>query len=265
MVYSYAWGTLFNPGNADDFFSSCTPQVTIKKARGFNRANAWLLSELSRLIYVRGGNVTNNKLQTATRNRFLHKVGLNEHWFFNGKHIQCAVIGTLPEHKHPFSVLVFRGTQGTISNWLFNLSTALSAWPAGGQVHKGFKLLLMEAWEEIQLQLEKISGPLYYTGHSLGGALAVLAASLKEPEAVYTFGSPRIGNPEFVRKTKHLNIYRVVNQRDIVATVPPIPGILHVGKPHQLANSKEFDSRRCWFEAPGFLADHSPSNYTVQL
>lgn len=265
MGYSYAWGTLFNPGKAVDFFPLCSSQVTVKKASGFNRANAWLFSELSRLIYVRGGNESNNELQTATRNRFLHKVGLNECWFYNGKHVQCAIIGTLPEHKQPFTVLVFRGTQGTISNWLFNLSTALSDWPAGGQVHKGFKLLLMEAWEEIQFQLEKISGPLYYTGHSLGGALAVLTASLKRPEAVYTFGSPRIGNPEFVERTKPLHIYRVVNPRDIVAGIPPIHGMLHVGTPHWLANSKEYDSRRSWFEAPGFLADHSPSNYTVQI
>jgi hypothetical protein len=265
MVYSYAWKTLFNPGNAVDFFPLCSSQVTVKTASGFNRANAWLFSELSRLLYVRGDNVTSNELQTASRNRFLHKVGLDERWFYNGKHIQCAIIGTFPEHKQPFSVLVFRGTQGTISNWLFNLTTVLSAWPAGGQVHKGFKLILTEAWNEILLHLEKISGPLYYTGHSLGGALAVLAASLKEPEAVYTFGSPRIGNSEFVRKTNHLNIFRVVNRRDIVAGIPPIPGILHVGKPHWLANSREFDSQRCWFEAPGFLADHSPSNYTVQI
>lgn len=265
MGYSYAWGTLFNPGNAVDFFQLCSSQVTVNKASGFNRANAWLFSELSRLIYLRGGNETNDALQTAARNRFLHQVGLSECWFYNGKHIQCSIITTLPEHKQPFTVLVFRGTQGTISNWLFNLSTALTAWPAGGQVHKGFSLLLMEAWEEIQFQLKKISGPLYYTGHSLGGALAVLTASLKKPDAVYTFGSPRIGNHEFVERTKHLHIYRVVNPRDIVAGISPIPGMLHVGATHWLANSKEFDSRRSWFEAPGFLADHSPSNYTVQI
>jgi hypothetical protein len=265
MGYSYAWGTLFNPGNAVDFFPLCSSQVTVKKAVGFDRANAWLFSELSRLMYVRGSNETNTELQTAARNRYLHEVGLNECWFYNGKHVQCAIIATLPEHKQPFTVLVFRGTQGTISTWLFNLSTALSAWPAGGQVHNGFKLLLTEAWEEIQFQLEKISGPLFYTGHSLGGALAVLTASLKKPEAVYTFGSPRIGNSEFVEKTKHLRIYRVVNPRDIVAGIPPMPGILHAGTPHWLANSKEFDSRRSWFEAPGFLADNSPFNYTGQL
>jgi hypothetical protein len=265
MVYSYAWGAIFSPGKSGDFFPARPPQPFEINAPGFSRANAWWLSELSRLIYVRGDDDCDIDCQTAIRNDFLKKVGLNERWFYNGKHVQCAIIGTLPEHRQRFSILVFRGTQGNITNWLFNLSTTLSAWPSGGCVHKGFKLLLMEAWEEIRQQLENTSEPLYYTGHSLGGALAVLAASLKKPEAVYTFGSPRMGNSEFVNSTKNINIYRVVNPRDIVAGVPPIPGILHVGTPHFLTSPNVADSQRSWFEAPGFLADHSPSNYTVQL
>ncbi len=266
MVYSYSWNAILNPGNASDFFQAANPQPFEVDKPGFSQMNAWWLSELSRLIYVKGDNDLVGKYQTTTRNHFLHKVGLDERWFYNGKHIQCTIVSTLTGHDgKPFSVLVFRGTQGGISNWLFNLSTALSPWPSGGYVHKGFKLVLMEAWEEIQQQLKGLSEPLYYTGHSLGGALAVLAASLTNPEAVYSFGSPRMGNSDFVNSTKHLNIYRVVNPRDIVACVPPIPGILHAGEPHCLPDSKASECHRSWFEAPGFLADHSPSNYTGRL
>jgi hypothetical protein len=74
-----------------------------------------------------------------------------------------------------------------------------------------------------------------------------------------------MGNSDFVQVTNHIKIYRVVNPRDIVTVVPPIPGIEHVGEPQFLSNAKALDSQRSWFEAPGFLADHSPSNYSVQL
>jgi triacylglycerol lipase len=265
MAYSYAWKEIFSPGKAMDFFQASNSHPFEIHTTEFCRANAWWLSELSRLIYVKGDNEIDIEHQTASRNHFLHKIGLEERWFYNGKHVQCAIIGTLAGHGKRFSVLVFRGTQGRISNWLFNLSTTLSPWPSGGNVHKGFKLLLLEAWGEIVHHLSGLPEPVYYAGHSLGGALAVLAASLKKPEAVYTFGSPRIGNCDFVNSIKHINIYRVVNPRDIVAGVPPVPGVMHVGQPQYLSNSKASTSQRSWFEAPGFLADHSPSNYTVQL
>ncbi len=265
MAYSYAWKEVFNPGDAKDFFQAANLHPFAIDASEFSRANAWWLSELSRLIYVKGEGEIELKHQTDIRNRFLQKIGLQEHWFYNGEHVQCAIIGTMPCHGKEFSVLVFRGTQGRFSNWVFNLATALSPWPSGGYVHSGFKMLLMEAWDAIEPQLGHLVGPMYYTGHSLGGVLAILAASLKKPAAVYTFGSPRMGNSQFIESTRHIDIYRVVNPRDIVACVPPIPGIMHVGEPHYLTNSKTSDSQRCWFDAPGFLADHSPANYSVQL
>ena len=265
MAYSYAWNNIFNPGKAKDFFQVSTPPPFELDKTQFSRANAWWLSEFSRLIYLKGDDEADLIQQTRSRNLFLHKIGMEERWFYNGKYVQCVIIGTLPGHGKPFSVLVFRGTQGRISNWFFNLNTTLSPWLSGGSVHKGFKLLLMDAWGEIEWQLNKLSEPVYYAGHSLGGALAVLAASLKKPEAVYTFGSPRIGNSDFVRTTKHLNIYRVVNPKDIVAGVISIPGIMHVGEAQYLTAPKITNSQRSWFEAPAFLADHSPSNYTVGL
>jgi len=265
MAYSYAWRSVFNPGRAVDFFPENNQQQFETEKADFSRTNAWWLSELSRLIYLKSGDQNNIQDQTATRNLFLHKIGLEERWFYNGRHVQCAIIGTLAGAEKKFSVLVFRGTQGGISSWYFNLNMRLSPWPSGGKVHKGFKLLLIEAWEEIQQNLDLISEPVYYTGHSLGGALAVLAASLKRPEAVYTFGSPRIGNFDFVNSTEEINIYRVFTTNDIVVGVPPFPGIRHVGIPYTLSGSKEPDVQRSLFEAPGFLADHSPLNYTFQL
>lgn len=265
MPYSYAWGPIFSPGNAVDFFSENNPQPFKTETQEFSRDNAWWLSELSRLIYLKGSDKFDMDHQTAARNYFLGKIGLEEHWFYNGRHVQCTIVGTPPGTEKCFSVLVFRGTQGRISNWLFNLTTGLSSWPSGGNVHKGFKLLILEAWEEIKQHLDSIPTPVFYTGHSLGGALAVLAASLKKPAAVYTFGAPRIGDSDFINATKAINIYRVASARDIVPGIRPFSDLQHAGQSHCLPRLKASDTQRSWFEAPGFLADHSPLNYTVQL
>ena len=65
--------------------------------------------------------------------------------------------------------------------------------------------------------------PLFITGHSLGGALALLATKLVASNmngACYTFGAPRIGNYEFFRFIK-TPVYRIVNSSDVVPRVPP--------------------------------------------
>lgn len=251
-----------------DFFLSRNVEYFNVDDPTFNRINAWWLSELSRLIYAPGGNGNSAENQTVIRNTFLQRNGLEERWFYNGRYVQCAIIGNLPGNGKPFSVLVFKGTQGNISDWLFNVSSILSPWAGGGSVHRGFKLLLLEVWDEIDQKLKKLSEPIYYTGHSRGGALAVLAASLRKPRAVYTFGSPRIGSASFLKVMEPVDIYRVVNPRDIVASVPPLPrilGMLHVGKPQLLRRNTVPGLKRSWFDAPTFLADHSPSNYSGML
>ena len=71
------------------------------------------------------------------------------------------------------------------------------------------------------------------TGHSLGGALATLAASdirkLEDPwymanTELYTYGSPRIGNEATARFLTEQSdySYRVTSMHDIVPRVPPI-------------------------------------------
>ena len=61
------------------------------------------------------------------------------------------------------------------------------------------------------------------TGHSLGGALALLATRSINTDnlaACYTFGSPRVGNQEFDEVLK-APVYRVVNAFDLVPFSPP--------------------------------------------
>jgi predicted alpha/beta hydrolase len=64
--------------------------------------------------------------------------------------------------------------------------------------------------------------PIYITGHSLGGALAQIAAAVlgdDQMAACYTFGSPRVGNAYLDRWVKTPS-YRVMNYADIVPQSP---------------------------------------------
>ena len=97
-------------------------------------------------------------------------------------------------------VLAFRGTEPT---QMSDVQADLKAWKSksktDGKVHDGFYDEINKVWKEI-LPLIKNNKPLYICGHSLGGAMATIAASRLEEqtEALYTFGSPRVGYKKFV-------------------------------------------------------------------
>jgi len=235
-------------------------------ADGFNPVNAWWLSELSRLIYRRDASEGFHHPDQASRNDVLATVGLVERRFFNGPMVQGALVTTVGAGEKAWTAVVFRGTIGRLASWLGNLDMAMVAWPRGGKVHRGFRTMLMEIWEEISEALDEIHVPLFYTGHSLGGALATLAASLRPPQAVYTFGAPRIGNAAFAETLAGMQIYHVCNPKDIVTALPParwgsgftLPGTRIINTDVPLAH-------RRFSQAPAFLAGHAPLNYTAQL
>jgi triacylglycerol lipase len=96
---------------------------------------------------------------------------------------------------------------------------------------------LRDSWADSIRKLLKKAGAgtrrtLWITGHSLGGALAVLAggACAYDPDTllpvngVYTFGQPRVGLHDFCNniELKFGRVYyRFVNNRDVVPRVPP--------------------------------------------
>ena len=122
-------------------------------------------------------------------------------------------------------VLSFRGTEVT---QLKDIKTDLKAFTHKNgktKIHTGFRDAYYLVHDEIKAELEKIdnSYSIYITGHSLGGALALLATKHLQRDniaACYTYGSPRVGNEEFADSIK-IPIYRVVNTADIVPRLPP--------------------------------------------
>lgn len=133
--------------------------------------------------------------------------------------------------------VVFRGTD-TIVEWIKDAELAQIPYGLikdGGLTEEGFTTIYAGLHASLvqtiaDLQQSGNYDTLYVTGHSLGGALAVLSApALKQDTAfakpiLYTFAGPRAGNVRFAEETYASRIetsFRVVNTNDIVPTLPP--------------------------------------------
>ncbi|KAI8090274.1 lipase [Gilbertella persicaria] len=143
--------------------------------------------------------------------------------------------------------LVFRGTN-SIRSAIADLKFDFVNYPnvKGAKVHRGF----LQSYNEVVaayfpvIQDQLTAFPNYkiiVTGHSLGGAQALLAGmdlyqrdSRFSPKNlhIFTAGCPRVGNPDFAYYVDSTSIpfSRSVNERDIVPHVPPQAfGYLHPG------------------------------------
>jgi hypothetical protein len=143
--------------------------------------------------------------------------------------------------------LAFRGTS-SIKNWDTDFRVRLvhpDDTDRQLRVHEGFYqafVKLNEGRLGIKDKLDAIKEatkgavPIYITGHSLGGALAQIAAAVlgsDQVAACYTFGSPRVGNSYFDLWVK-VPSYRVMNYADIVPQVPLPVVYRHSGDPRYL-------------------------------
>ncbi|WP_375154762.1 lipase family protein [Pseudomonas sp. PDM25] len=98
-----------------------------------------------------------------------------------------------------------------------------------GQVHRGFYGAAKVTYDFVTTYLDKFhSGQkLIITGHSLGGAVALLLAEmLRRREGftydllLYTYGSPRAADQTFVDGAAELTHHRMVNHNDPIPSVP---------------------------------------------
>ncbi len=129
-------------------------------------------------------------------------------------------------------VVSFRGTDMTDAYDLLADINFKQTEAFGGLVHAGFYGAYRDAQENIESALIEhlASNKIFYlTGHSLGGALATLAAydlynKGYTSSCIYTFGQPRVGNSQFVKNfTTRFNnsCFRMVHKDDAVPNTVP--------------------------------------------
>jgi triacylglycerol lipase len=105
-----------------------------------------------------------------------------------------------------------------------------------GRVHRGFKREVDDLWPILEAEIATDDRTLWFTGHSLGGAMATICAGRcflahipATPRGVYTFGAPRVGTRRYINNVD-VDLTRWVNNNDIVPRVPPTwLGYRHTG------------------------------------
>jgi hypothetical protein len=149
------------------------------------------------------------------------------------------------------TILSFAGTDPvSLANWVsdFNFRTTPGSTAAG--FHQAFDAVQQQVVALIRAR-PPAEGPLFVTGHSLGGALAVVAAQALQASgvnvaAVYTYGMPRPGDAAFAGQAYDpmlgARTYRMVHGDDIVPTVAPSTlGLRHVGRLLRCEHGAPFD------------------------
>lgn len=267
------WQDLLNPGGATDFFSRREfPPFDPEAAPAYSRTNALWLAELSRLIYRQDVEEVISAPQ-PTRASFLERAGLKQRAFFASPETDTHAMLVEPMVSPSFAILVFRGTDSN-RDYVTDFEFGILPWDQNEVgVHKGFRKALDSVWDDIEKEISQLVCPIFYTGHSLGAALATLAASRYKPRAVYTFGSPRVGNEAFAASLHTLPIHRVVDNKDAAALLPPEAlGFRHVGllqllmEPQTEAKENSvFAPLKVFEEPPRLLADHAPVNYVDRI
>lgn len=133
--------------------------------------------------------------------------------------------------------LIFRGstTANLCADWISNARIGVETSKTGLPVHVGFNSIfcsMLSGIEDFLKSQNDATGTVHVIGHSLGGAVAALAADYIKISRIntvklYTFGSPKPGLEFFAdRLTTNLlpeNIYRVYHSTDVVPMVPVYP------------------------------------------
>lgn len=267
MTNSTTWQDLLRPGEATDFFARCALSPFDTDTKNYSSDNARWMAELSRLVY-RHDSEEDTTPPLPTRTNFLTSNGYHQRRFFHSSATgtQAMLVEHLDAPRH--AVLVFRGTEQSIKDFITDIEGSLTRLDSKKiDVHSGFARALDSVWNEIAAEISQLDIPIYYTGHSLGAALATLAAARHAPHTLYTFGSPRVGNQAFIDTLSALAIFRIVDDQDIITTLPPEAlGYRNLGKVVLLQATKTspalLDRLR---NPPKRWADHAPINYVDRI
>lgn len=132
-------------------------------------------------------------------------------------------------HHDEVILIAIRGTL-ELSDWWRDADAAQVPFEEGtGKVHHGFYDAYKAMKTFIQRYLTRFhtGQKIIISGHSLGGAIALLLAeglrcdkTQKYNILLYTYGSPRTGDATFVAAAEPLKHHRMVNNNDMIPSVP---------------------------------------------
>jgi triacylglycerol lipase len=211
--------------------------------QAFSRVNAWWLADAALLAYWNEGPARPIWARAGFRFELLSKGGA-----------QCHIGST-----DDLVIVAFRGTQPNDFNDLLDIAlVGRQPWEFGGSVHEGFMAAHALIWPDVEQALTRLDprrAVTWFTGHSLGAALATLSMD-RWPSArgLYTIGSPPVGNGRFAKafNARHAGrSFRYVNHLDIVVHVAAWLSVL-------IGNYTHVKLRR-YIDAEGTISDGSPS------
>jgi triacylglycerol lipase len=149
-------------------------------------------------------------------------------------------------------IITFAGTDPLVlADWITDFDLGIN----NTGTANGFAVAAEVVWPKIRTSLQgaPVGTPIFVTGHSLGGALAVLTAAkinAVQPgsvRAIYTYGMPRAGDLEFASAYNQAlgsSTYRLVHGDDVVPTVAPsFLGFRHVGRYLHCSRRGKFEDR----------------------
>ena len=151
------------------------------------------------------------------------------------KNYRLGLYHTIPDIQMSFflatndstktQVIAVRGT-ANVENAMVDVALKLlTDEKTGARLHEGFSYAAKRVYAELK-PLFKVDYKIHVTGHSLGGAVALILAMYLDAdrfniEQVITFGQPKVTNLPGAMKIQHLNVIRVVTPGDLVPLVPP--------------------------------------------
>lgn len=190
------WDNLYYPPADYQYFENSDRFDFEPGAPDFSWKNAWWLAEASLLAYVKRKPWNEVKAILGAA-RFDDATQIGADPAKSTKGFIAWRSGAIP-----FAVVAFRGTDKDDPR---TLKTDEDVWPEprdGYIAHRGFLVALDQVWDtEVAPTLAAFLGlhagaRVYFTGHSLGAALATISITRFQGPvcALYTVGSPRVGD-----------------------------------------------------------------------
>jgi hypothetical protein len=245
------------------------------------RANAWWLAEAALLTYWAPPDALPRYQSAGLQAVFVESGDTQSYVAWNDSAVLVSFRGTQPGRL-----------QDIVDDALIGFVPAKT-----GLVHFGFHGALERVWTKLMAVVEPLSATrtVWFGGHSLGAAIAILAADrYPQTAGVSTLGAPRVGEAFFVaafNKRFGERSRRYVNDTDVVTNVPIFP-YAHVGAlrhitPDGLVTTQEpphddfvqhlFGGMKPLNEMsaalhhnqlknpPDFMLDHMPRSYTIDI